>query len=83
MPCSISSEDLPTPENIIVFGSAPTERALCISPPDTTSKPQPISFRIFRTEILLNDLTEKQAKLFEPLKEFTYFRALLSKAFFE
>ena len=44
MPCLISSEDLPTPEKIMLLGSAPIERALCISPPETTSKPQPTIF---------------------------------------
>ena len=83
MPCLISSEDLPTPEKIILLGSAPIDRALCISPPETTSKPQPTSFNSFNTERLLNDLTEKQAMLSGFVNEFTYIRAFSVRAFFE
>jgi len=41
IPAATSTEDLPTPENIIFLGSAPAFRALKSSPPETISKPAP------------------------------------------
>ena len=83
IPYSISSSDLPTPEKIILFGSALIVKTLWSSPPETISKPQPIFLRTFRTERLLNDLTEKQIKLLADENDFKYALACRSKVFFE
>ena len=45
-------------------------RALFSSPPETTSNPHPFLLINSSIEMLLNDLTEKQIKLFFVLKEF-------------
>ena len=55
----------------------------CNSPPETISKPQPLSLSILRIEILLNDLTAKQTKLLEDVKDSTYASTCLSRVFFE
>ena len=56
----ISALVFPTPENTMFFGSAPAKRHRLSSLPDTTSNPDPISFKSFRILILELDLTAKQ-----------------------
>ena len=44
----ISSSVLPTPEKTILLGFIPDLIALSNSPPETTSAPDPIFFKIFK-----------------------------------
>ena len=54
----ISSGDLATPEKTTLFGSAPIAVILSSSPPDTISKPEPRSLKIFRIDRLELAFTE-------------------------
>ena len=81
--CCISPFVLPTPEKITFFGSAPIDKTLWSSPPDTISNPQPASLIIFNIDKLLSDLTAKQARFLVFVNEFTYALAFSSIVFFE
>ena len=72
IPCSISFFVLPTPEKITFLGSAPIDRTLLSSPPETISNPHPLFLMILSIDKLLSDLTAKQARLSLFVNEFTY-----------
>ena len=83
MPWIISSLDFAIPVNIIFFGSTPAAKTLSNSPPETISKPLPLSFNNLSTEILLRDFTEKQTNPSFFSKALEYESKLSNKVFFE
>ena len=72
----ISSFVFPTPEKTISLGSAPANKHLLSSLPETTSNPEPNKFKSFSKFIFELDLTAKQT-LSEALNA-----SLYSKKFF-
>ena len=59
---SMSSWDLPTPENTTIYGSPVAAKTQWSSPPETISKPAPFFASKFNMAILGLDFTAKQMR---------------------